>query len=1198
MQILIDSQADISIIKESAIQNQVILDTNDIIYIKGITSQIITSIGTTEIHINIGNEWIVHKVHVVPDDFEIPVSGILGKDFLKTFNCNIDYTTMSLTVNTPNSSVTLTIFEGPDKDNLIIPPRCEVIRHFKVVGKRSLEQDQIIHPTEITPGVLIARSIFNPKSPFLRVINTTDKAAIVKNILPKTENLSNYNIYSIDEINGSDQVRKKKIKEIIEKGVPKSVKKDLVQLCEKFSDVFALESDKMSVNNFYSQKLRITDNEPIYVKNYRLPQTHKAEINRQVNKLLDNGLVEPSCSNYNSPLILVPKPEINKEKRWRMCVDYRLVNKKLIADKYPLPRIDEILDGLGRAKVFSVLDLFSGFHQIPLDEDSRDITSFSTSDGSYRWKVLPFGLNVSPNSFSRMMSLAFAGANQVQFFLYMDDVIVIGNSVKHHLKNLEEVFTICRKRNLKLNPLKCKFFRSEVTYLGHRCTSEGILPDPDKLKCVIDYPVPIDKDSTKRFVAFANYYRRFLKNFSGTSAPLNRLTRKSVDFIWTKDCQTAFDKIKKMLTNPPVLAYPDFSKPFIITTDASKYACGAVLSQEIDGFEKPVAFASKSFTKGEINKITKEQELIAIHWAVKHFRPYIYDTFFKIKSDHKSLIYLFSLKDPSSRLTRMRLDLEEHNFVIEHIKGKDNVVADALSRMHIDELKSIKVLTHKILAVTTRSKTRQTNARHVENQIDIETPKPKVCELLKGSQDKTIPYIKTTVRDNRAIIGVYTRNKSKKNINIPVIIEIDVSLIDNAKTPLEAIFAQLQFKAGQLKINEMSISEQDILFSFYKAQEFKNVATKILRTLTILIIPSPQYIRNREDQLSILEKFHEDLLVGGHPGQKRLYAKIKQKYTWKGMSRDVSKFVKNCEKCLLNKIKIGNQEPLVITETPMMTFDKIVIDTIGPLPMSESGNKYAVTIICDLTKYVIATPIPDKEANTVAKALMDKFILIYGLPGEILSDLGTEYKNKVFDNLTKMLNLKQSFSTPHRHQTLGSVERNHRTFNEHLRIYLPKGEHDWDQLLRYFVFAYNTTPNVCFDLKYSPYELVYGKTPKLIDFTKDNTIDPIYNIDDFARESKYRLQLAHIHARDLLNKAKLRNKQNVDKTANPINVDKNDKVVVTNDGRKQKHEQSYKGPYIVDEVKNSNVLVKDLKTNKIKEIHKNRLRKINFITKS
>lgn len=172
--------------------------------------------------------------------------------------------------------------------------------------------------------------------------------------------------------------------------------------------------------------------------------------------------------------------------------------------KFPLPRIDDILDGLGRAKYFSVLDLYSGFHQIKIHSDSRDITSFSTDKGSYRWKVLPFGLNVSPNSFARMMSMAFAGLPPEQAFLYMDDIIVIGCSEGHHLSNIRDIFEVCRKFNLKLNPQKCEFFKTEVLFLGHRCTANGLLPDENKILAVKNYPTPDDKDATRRFVAFAN----------------------------------------------------------------------------------------------------------------------------------------------------------------------------------------------------------------------------------------------------------------------------------------------------------------------------------------------------------------------------------------------------------------------------------------------------------------------------------------------------------------------------------------------------------------------------------------------------------------------------------------------------------------------------------------------------------------------
>lgn len=272
--------------------------------------------------------------------------------------------------------------------------------------------------------------------------------------------------------------------------------REMKTLTTEFDDIFHMEGDKLTTNNFYEQRLRLVDHQPVYCRNYRLPHSQKGEVSMQVEKLKNNDLIEPSRSNYNSPVILVPKK--GNEGKWRMCVDYRLVNKKLIADKYPLPRIEEVLDGLGRAKFFSVLDLFSGFHQIPLHEESRDITSFSTEEGSFRFKVLPFGLNVAPNSFSRMMQLAFAGATPMQCFLYMDDIIVTGCSSKRHIQNLRDIFKLCRKFNLKLNPEKCQFFRTEVTYLGHKCTNRCILPDDSKIDTVRFYPKPNDKDAVRR----------------------------------------------------------------------------------------------------------------------------------------------------------------------------------------------------------------------------------------------------------------------------------------------------------------------------------------------------------------------------------------------------------------------------------------------------------------------------------------------------------------------------------------------------------------------------------------------------------------------------------------------------------------------------------------------------------------------------
>lgn len=428
---------------------------------------------------------------------------------------------------------------------------------------------------------------------------------------------------------------------IIKSKIPQHAPTELLQLCREFSDVFYLEGDKLSVNNFYTQRLHLKDETPVFIKNYRLPQTQKEIIKSTVNELLENDLIELSQSPYNSPLILVPKKSADPSKRWRMCVDYRMLNKKLIPDKHLLPRIDEILDGLGRAKYFSVVDLHSGFWQIPIEKNSRPVTAFSTDFGMFQWKVLPFGLNIAPASFTRMMTLAFSGLTPEQAFIYMDDVIIIGYSEKNHLKNLKCIFETCRKHNLKLNPLKCDFFKPEVGFLGHKCTADGLLPDPSKIKSISEYPRPIDKAETKRFVAMANYYRRFIRNFATISSPLTRLTGKRIKFEWTDECEQAFRELKRQISSPAILQYPKFEEnnDFILTVDACEIGCGGVLSQQND--DRPITFISKTFKKGEKNKPIIEKELLAVHFAITSLRPYIYGRKFLVRSDHKPLIYLY-----------------------------------------------------------------------------------------------------------------------------------------------------------------------------------------------------------------------------------------------------------------------------------------------------------------------------------------------------------------------------------------------------------------------------------------------------------------------------------------------------------------------------------------------------------------------------
>lgn len=1187
---LVDTQADVSIIKNKSLLTNTYYNSSEIIKIKGVTDGSIASIGTVYAKLYIHNYTVSHKLHIVPETFNIPSDGILGKDFLRTFQCKIDYQDMSLALRLNNSTVTIPIVEGPQVGTTVIPARSEVIRSFQLQNFRS---PQIIDSQEITPGVFIARTVAHSPNPLVRVVNTTSETKIISNLIGRTEDLSQFHVYHMTQ--SCNTGRTNELIEILAKRTPLHAQEGLIPLCKEYSDVFALDSDQMTVNNFYEQKLRVGDTDPVYVKNYRLPKSQKSEIDSQVNKLLKNNLIEPSRSNYNSPLILVPKKSTDGTKKWRMCVDYRLVNKKLIADKFPLPRIDDILDGLGRAKYFSVLDLYSGFHQIKIHEDSRDITSFSTDKGSYRWKVLPFGLNVSPNSFARMMTMAFAGLPPEQAFLYMDDIIVIGCSEQHHLNNIRKIFEVCRKYNLKLNPQKCEFFRPEVIFLGHRCTAKGLLPDESKISAIRNYQRPDDKDATRRLVAFANYYRRFIRDFADIVQPLNRLTRKTVEFEWTEDCESAFRILIDKLSSPPILQYPDFSKQFLVTVDASGKACGAVLSQNFDGDDLPIYFASKSFNKGELNKSTIEKELLAIHFAINHFRPYIYGTHFTVRSDHKPLIYLFSLKNPSSKLTRIRLELEEYSFTIEHIKGKDNVAADALSRITIEDLKNMYEKTVSALPMTTRSMAKRSNVQsNVRPERQIREHELSVIEELNGSFEKSLPRVKcmhleSLMNHNSKVIRsrlcAYEGHKKIMSVDLH-------DTVVNEKLSLEIILSKLQKEANNQEINKIQWPLTDEIFLYCTVNEFKSACQKILNNLQIILITRPTTITNDSEKFELMTRFHDNPIFGGHSGQKKLYAKLRSNYYWKGMTRDIAKFVKNCNKCQVNKVRPGSKEPLVLTPTPQRPFDIVVVDTIGPLQKSYQGNSYAVTMVCDLTKYLVVSPIPNKEAKTVARAIFNDFILVYGPMRQMTTDMGTEYKNEVIAELCELLKVNHCVSTAYRHQTVGTVERNHRYFNEFIRAYISENLDHWEEYIKYFAFCYNISYSSSLDHKFTPYELVFNKHPGLPCQLLDNGVDPIYNVENFAKEAKYRLQKAHEQAKRLIEKAKMRNKEFFDRTSRPLNINVNDKILVEKEPY-NKFKQIYSGPFIVKSIAEPNVLILDPLTNKTKLIHKNRLRKFN-----
>lgn len=848
-----------------------------------------------------------------------------------------------------------------------------------------------------------------------------------------------------------------------------------------------------------------------------------------------------------------------------------------------MPRIEDIFDNLGSSKYFSVMDLQAGYHQIPINKESRKYLAFSSDKGMYTWKVLPFGLSIAPSSFSRMMALAFSGLSPERCFSYMDDLIVIGYSEKSHIENLRKVFEACRNCNLKLNPLKCQFFKTEVQFLGHICSDKGLKPDPKKLIAVEKYPRPSDKDAVRRFVAFINYYRRFVDNFAKLAKPLTNLTKKRVEFLWTAECEQSFQSLKSKLLSKPILKYPDFNKPFKIIVDASDFACGAVLTQEYDNVDMPLTYISRSFKCGEKNKPPIEKELLAVHFAITQLRPYIYGRHFTVKSDHKPLQYLYNLKNPSSKLSRLRLNLDEYHFDIEYIKGKDNVMADALSRISVEELKGL-YNDIPIYAITRSMTNKQiANDQNIVKNIDINCTDVKVYEDFNTGFTNKIPRLRTNavnIKKNGTVsnMTVCAYQSHKKLFELK---------LANENVSIQQLFSKLLSAASETKVKKLQISADDSVFKLCEINEFKQCGNELLRkakNLTISIIKPPKVIECAREKMEILEKFHNDPVYGGHTGQKKLYAKLRQNFYWKGMTKDIAKYVRNCKNCKLNKHAQYTKEEMVITETPEKPFDSVIIDLIGLLTAT-SGKLYVITIICDLTKYLVCVTSTDKTAKTVAKAILEKFVLVYGPMKNIRTDRGTEFTNELIKELCVLLDVKHNVSTAYHHQSVGTVERNHREFNRYFRQYLQDNLGDWENYIEHFTFCYNIEKHGSNNYKYSPYELVFSRNVNLPSEITSRNIQPLYNADNYVKEAKFRLQNAHQAAQAFIKELKIKNKKQYDKTANPLSVKIGDTVYVRQEPYDKLNTLNKK--YTITKIEHPNVTLSD-GANQIL-VHKNRL---------
>ena len=468
--------------------------------------------------------------------------------------------------------------------------------------------------------------------------------------------------------------------------LPPSDAPELAELMTEFSDVFPGElPDELPPMRSIQHVIDLIPGASLpNLPHYRMDPVKYEELHRQVTELLTKGLIRESMSPCAVPALLAPK----KDGTWRMCCDSRAINRITVKYRFPIPRVQDLFDQMAGATIFSKIDLRSGYHQVRIRPGDEWKTAFKIKDGLFEWNVMPFGLSNAPSTFQRLMNEVLRPFIGRFVVVYFDDILVYSRSRTDHLQHLRDVCAALLREKLYAHPKKCSFFTAEVSFLGFILSARGVAADPAKVSAITTWPPLRDVHDVRSFIGLATFYRRFVPNFSGVAAPITDLIRLE-KFEWTKAAERAFEELKRLMTEAPVLRLPDFERVFEVACDASGVGIGGVLSQE----GHPVEYFSEKLDDTKRRYDNYDREFYALVQSLRHWRHYLLPKEFVLYSDHSALRHLQDQRKVSDRHSRWIEYLQDYTFVIRHKKGKDNVVADALSRRpHVLHMMQVRVL--------------------------------------------------------------------------------------------------------------------------------------------------------------------------------------------------------------------------------------------------------------------------------------------------------------------------------------------------------------------------------------------------------------------------------------------------------------------------------------------------------------------------
>ena len=887
--------------------------------------------------------------------------------------------------------------------------------------------------------------------------------------------------------------------------LPPDARAKVEKLLRDECDLFAKNDTDIGAIPELQMEINLSDEIPVNAAYRHMPRKLYDDVKTYLNDLLINGWIQESKSAYASPIVCVRK----KDGSMRLCVDYRRLNLKTIPDRHPIPRVQDLLDGLHGQKFFTTLDMAKAYHQGFIKEECRKYTAFATPWALYEWLRIPFGLKNAPAAFQRYICQALSGLLDQACMAYLDDILVYGRTFDEHLVHLQKVFRRLRAKGIKLRVDKCFFAMREVRYLGRLVSEHGYRPDPEDVRALEKFRAPPNNvGEVRSMVGFLSYYRGHVAGFAKKMKPVYDLLKwdkgpsagsksgsksgkydKKVPVVWTDELQAIIDDVIDVLKSPSVMAYPDYTQPFILNCDASGFGLGAVLYQQQEEDLRVISYASRTLTETEQNYFyhSGKLEFLALKWSVTDkFSNYLgHGSTFTVYTDCNPLTYVMTTAKLNATGMRWVNELSEYHFTLKYKPGKNAADADGLSRNPLPVVSPSEWLKRNPLPTSSSPHDVAPPAATPPAAASIaSTPATAAAAPSTPSiHDLQRECTATMTRDDLSQLLSTSSVSYCHSINIS---SIDLTSLQNTPSPLQTI-SKAELSKAQIDdivigpvYKAVSLSERPsrrVLASFGRKSrllfaQWNQLCVKdgvLLRKTTKytqIVLPSV-YLP------TIYNELHVNM---GHLSSERVEGLARQRFYWPHMSSDIDFYVRKKCSCVFTKKPNTRERAKLVPIAASHPFEVVSVDFLH-LDKCKGGYEY-VLVVCDhFTRFSQAYACKSKSSRAAAEKIFNEFILHYGFPTRIHHDRGGEFNSKLFTHLHRLANIKASNTTPYHPMGDPVVERYNRTFINMLKALPETEKKQWKDHLPKLCFAYNSTVHKA--TGFSPFYLLFGRESRL-----------------------------------------------------------------------------------------------------------------------